>query len=124
MKLSVKAAKIVSKKRIFNKIFHVKMRELSTKFVKHRSLAKMQWAVRAFQEWRQYRLHDFVKYDCKIFETNFDDVQSPTKDNLVYSLCKFIPEVMKVKDGAQYPGATLYQIVFVIQHHISKKGIN
>ena len=49
MKPSVKVAKIVSKKRIFNKVLDLKMRELSTKFIK-RSLAKMQWGVRVFQE--------------------------------------------------------------------------
>ena len=49
MKPSVKAAKIVSRKRIFNRISDVKMHELSTKFIKRRSLAKMQLGVRHFK---------------------------------------------------------------------------
>ena len=44
--------------------------------------------------------------------------------NLSHSLCLFIPEVTKIKDGAPYPGATLYQMVIAIQHHLNKGGLN
>ena len=62
-----------------------------------------------------------MNYDCRIFETNLEEVNILTKANLAYSLCKFIPEVTKVKDGAPYPGATLYQLVIVIQRHLTEK---
>ena len=100
------------------------MRELLTKFIKKRSLAKIQWGVRAFQEWRSHHIDDSMNYDSQIFETNLDDIESLMKGNLLYSLCKFIPEVMKVKDGSPYPGATLYQMIIAIQQHISEKGLN
>ena len=124
MKPSVKAAKIMSRKWIFNKVSDVEMHELSTKFIKRRSLAEMQWGMHAFHDWREHQLQDAINYDCRIFETNLDDVTVLTKENLAYSLCKFIPEITKVKDDSPYPGATLYQLVIAIQHHLNEKGLN
>ena len=69
-------------------------------------------------------MEDAVNYDCKIFETNLDEVSLLTKENLVYALCKFIPEVTKVKNGDRYLGATLYQLVIAIQRHLHERGVN
>ena len=97
MKLGVAAAKTVSRKHTFNSITDEKLLELKTKMIKKRSLAKMQWAVRAFEEWHEHKLQDVVNYDCVVFETSLDKVELLMKENLAYTLCKFIPEVRKVK---------------------------
>ena len=39
-------------------------------------------------------------------------------------MCKFIAEVMKVKDGSDYPGKTLYQICVSIQKHLKQAGVH
>ena len=66
-RLSLMAAKTVSKERIFNNVSDTKLKELATKQIKRRSLAKMQWSVLAFQEWREHKLQDFANYGCNIF---------------------------------------------------------
>ena len=37
------------------------------------------------------------------------------KSAFIHSLCQFIPEVTKVKDGSDYLGKTLYEMVTLIQ---------
>ena len=46
---------------------------------------------------------------------NVDCTEGLKKENVAFSLCKFIPEITKVKDGGPYPGSTLYQFVVSIQ---------
>ena len=43
---------------------------------------------------------------------------------LCHALCSFIPEITKVKDGAAYPSATLYQMIVFIQRHLVENGLN
>ena len=117
-------SKFVSRKCSFNHITSAKLNELKTKQIKKRSLLKIQWGVRAFQEWRQHWLESSELYDNKIFECNLDQVGSLTKTNLAYSLCLFLPEVTKVKDGEAYPGKTLYQMVIAIQRYLNEKGLD
>ena len=123
-KLGRGIAKPVSRKCLFNKVSDEQLTELSMKQMKRRSYAKMLWGVRAFQEWREHKLASENQYDCTIFETNLENIGSLTKQNLAYSLCKFLPEVTKVKDGAPYPGATLYQMIIAIQKHLSESGLD
>ena len=84
-------------------------------------MAKVNWAVTAFNEWREARL-EFC-YDAYIFDANLNDLKNLTVDNLVYALCYFIPEVTKKKTGEPYPGATLYQMIVAIQKHLRINGI-
>ena len=73
----------------------------------------MQWAVKAYNEWRDNKLQE--SYDSRIFEANIDCTEGLKKENVAFSLCKFIPKITKVKDGGPYPGSTLYQFVVSIQ---------
>ena len=50
-KLGIGVSKTVSRRRLFNKISDDKLKQLQTKQIKRRSFAKMQWAVRAYNEW-------------------------------------------------------------------------
>ena len=46
------------------------------------------------------------------------------KINLEFALSKFIAEVTKVKDGSDYLGRTLYQMIVSIQKHLNESGCN
>ena len=43
-----------------------------------------------------------------------------SKEALCYSLCRFILEVTKVKEGSDYPGKTLYEIIVSIQKFLNQ----
>ena len=64
------------------------------------------WAVRAYQEWRESRLGESEMIDAIIEQTDLYNVLSLKQENLQYSLCRFIPEVTKVKDGTDYHAKT------------------
>ena len=83
----------------------------------------MQWAVRAYCEWRQNRIKSGQNFDIKIFDADIENVEGLTEDNLSFALTCFIPEITKVKDGLPYPGVTLYQFVVAIQRHLNEKGL-
>ena len=94
--------------RKFKKVTATKLNELKTKQLKKRTFSKMQWGVRAYNQWRLDRLNDVVNFDVKVFEADLEKVALVTKENLKHSLCMFIPEVVKLRDGGDYPGKTLY----------------
>ena len=96
--------------------------ELKTVQLKKRTEYKMMWGVRAFNEWRTNRLNDIVNFDNKIFEANLNDIANLSKENLEYALCRFIPEVRKLKTGDDYPGKTLYEMIVSIQKFVNLNG--
>ena len=53
---------------------------------------------------------------------NLDDVSKLEKNSFIHSLCNFIPEVTKVKDGSDYPGKTLYEMVTSIQKYLNQNN--
>ena len=84
----------------------------------------MMWAVRAFKEWRMNRLNDIMQFDNAIFAANLDEIESLSKENLEYTMCRFIPEVTKLKSGKDYPGKTLYEMCVAIQKYCNLNGKN
>ena len=98
--------------------------ELKKVQMKKRSETKMMWAVRAFNECRNNRLNDILAFDNNIFEANLNDVEHLTKEKLEYGMCRFIPEVRKLKSGDDYPGKTLYEMCVAIQKFVNIKGKN
>ena len=110
--------------RKFHTISEAKLSELKQKQIKKRSFAKMQWAVRAFKDWHNVHLRDITNFDINILETDLDNVPLFDKDKFKYSMCRFIPEVRKIKDGSDFPGATLYQLCIAIQSYINENGKN
>ena len=92
--------------------------------LKRHTNAKVKWAVKAYRDGRNKRLSDPVSYDYRIYESDVDQVDKLEKKVLEFSLCKFIAEVTKVKDGSDYPGRTLYEIVVSIQKHLQHNGLN
>ena len=121
-KVGLKTGKTVSTMRAFKTVSDQKMRQLKTKWMKKRTFNKMLWGVRAFNEWRLSKLgvnHSSEKF---IRDTDLDDVVNVEKEGLISALCKFIPEVMKVRDGTDYPGKTLYELVVSIQKYLNNNG--
>ena len=96
---------------------------LKRKQLKQRTLSKVKWAVRAFQEWHGVRLGDKSNVDECIVKANLSDLDNLKEDDLQQVLCMFIPEVTKVKDGGDYPGKTLYEMIIVIQKYLNENQI-
>ena len=90
--------------------------------MKKRSQSKMMWAVRAYNDWRNSRLSDNNIFDINIFDANLDNLANLMKENLEYAMCRFIPEVRKLKDGDNYPGKTLYEMCVAIQKYVNERG--
>ena len=97
--------------RKFKNLSASKIAQLKTEKIKQRTFNKMQWSVKAYNQWRTERLSDPSNFDVKIFESDLEQLMMLTKANLCYSLCIFIAEVTKVKDGTDYPGKTLYEMI-------------
>ena len=54
---------------------------------------------------------------------NLGDLVNLSPAALNASLCRFIPEVTKCKDGGDYPGKTLYEMVVSIQKFLNQNNI-
>ena len=116
-------SKTVSTVRKFKKVTASKLTELKTKHLKKRTYNKMQWGVRAYNQWRNERLNDIVNFDYKISNANLENLDQLDKHCLVHSLCMCIPEVTKLKDGSDYPGKTLYEMITSIQKYLNQNNI-
>ena len=123
-KLSTGLAKIVSTKRSFKKMSSAELDLLKRRQMKQRTLSKVKWAVRAYQEWRECKLQDVENYDQLVFDVNLSDLDNITQNALQHSLCMFIPEVTKVKDDGPYPGKTLYEMIIAIQKYLNENQIH
>ena len=104
------------KRKPYNFLSSQRVQDLKKEQLKKKSLAKVNWGVSAFKDWRAARLD--YQFDHQIKATDLDDLQSLTKENLIYSLCFYIPEVTKRDTNDLYPGATLYQLVVSIQKYL------
>ena len=97
--------------------------ELQRIRLKKKTEAKVNWAVNAYKEWRNDRLYHF-NYDVGIYFADLDDLPNLTKENLEHALCRFVPEVTKVKGEGPYPGKTLYQMIVAIQKFLNINKLN
>ena len=97
------------------------MNELKQEQLMKRTYAKVQWAVKAYQEWRSNRMSHLQLFDVCIYETDLENVYCLERDSFEFAICQFLAEVRKI-DGSEYPGKTLYQLVVSIQTHINTKG--
>ena len=113
----------MSKARNYKSVSDSKLNELKTRWLKKRTFNKMQWGVRAFSTWRSSKLASPISYDVIIDEANLDKLSELTKELLIYALCRFIPEVTKCRDGSDYPGKTLYEMVVSIQKYLNQNNL-
>ena len=91
--------------------------------MKKRTFNKVQWAIKAYRDWRLHRMSDVSLFDARIYESGVDRVELLERDSFEFAMCNFIAEVRKV-DVSKYPGKTLYHLVVSIQKHINSKGRN
>ena len=102
----------------FNFMSDARIQSLKTVTLKKRTESKMNWGVKAYNEWREERLLKF-NYDVGIYEANLNDLASLKLENFQHAMCYFIPEVTKSKGEGLYPGRTLYQMVVSIQKYLN-----
>ena len=121
--LGVGTRKTVSNIRKFKRIAESKLQDLKTSKIKKRTEAKMMWGVRAYNEWRSSTLSKVENFDVRILESDLNDVAKLRKSDFEYAMCRFIAEVVKVKDGSDYPGHTLYQMCVSIQKFLFSNGL-
>ena len=58
-----------------------------------------------------------------MLRSDLNDCNNLVKDDFEYSMCKFVAEVVKAKDGSDYPGRTLYQLCVSVQKYLFMNGI-
>ena len=83
----------MSRKHYFKNISEVKMNELHKNQMKRRTYAKVKWAVKAYQAWREVRIQDTVNYDPIIFNTNLENIDGLSKKSLCFVLTRFVPKM-------------------------------
>ena len=115
---------VQGRKRHYNLITSEKIKKMMEVQYQARSESKIRWAVKAYNNWRVMRLDREEEVDTNILYADLDDFSAVTKENLEYSLCRFICEVTKAKEGGDYPGHTVYQMACAIQNYLEKKGLN
>ena len=104
----------VSNVRKFKSLSAMKMAQLKVENLKKRTFSKMQWSLRAYNDWRLQRMaKDDV--DVRIIDADLSNLGGLKKQNLCFTLCHFIAEVTKVRDVKDYPGKTLYEMLMSIQ---------
>ena len=97
-----------------------KINELSHKNFAAESKRKIRWAVNLYDDWRNTRIGDGC--DLQIKKANLNALFSFGKQELAYSLIRFVTEIKRI-DGKDYPPQTLRQIVIMIQMYLNENGI-
>ena len=110
-------------KRKFSFKSEARIAELQQIRLKKKTEAKVNWAVTAYNDWRNERLHNF-NYDVGIYYADLNTLETLEKSNLEHALCRFIPEVTRVKGDGPYPGKMLYQMIVAIQKYLNINKIN
>ena len=108
----------VSRKRSYNFASDDRIEALKKYRMKKCTENKMNWGVRAYNEWRENRLVNF-QYNYSIYNANLQDLENLKKDDFEHAMYRFIPEVTKQKGDGPYPGKTLYQLVVDIQKYLN-----
>ena len=122
LKMRVGTAKTVSRKRKYSFASSTRIDQLKQIRLKDTTESKVNWAVTAYNDWRNERLFNY-QYDVGIYEADLNDLPNLTKENLQHALCHFIPEVTKIKGEGPYPGRTLYEMIVAIQKYLKVNKI-
>ena len=105
-------------KRKFKYSTETRIAELKQIRLKKKSESKVNWAVKAYNDWRNERFYNF-NYNVGIYYADLNNLESLTSDNFEHAMCRFIPEVTKVMGEGPYPRKTLYQMVVAIQKYLN-----
>ena len=88
-----------------------KLNDSKTRWMKPRTFSKMQWRVNAYNSWCSAKLLELNDGQNVSEIADLNNLASVTKKSLCDSLCKFVHEVMKIRDGSYYPGKMLYEMI-------------
>ena len=96
------------------------LKTLSHKTFSPETMKKIHWVTKMYREWRNYRnsTASLQNISCDL-----DEIDTISKERLVFAMCRFISEVKKV-DGSEFPGKTLYDIVVCVQFHLDTLGLS
>ena len=120
--VGVLSGRIEGRTRKYNNVSSEKLKRMMQFSFEARSEAKIKWAVKAFRDWRDVKIEN-VDCDQEIIFSGIDEPRCLTKDFFEVALCRFIVEVKKSKDDADYPGRTLYQMACALQNHLKKHNV-
>ena len=95
---------------------------LATKTFAENTEKKMVWAVTLYREW-WYRRCNQNLCPPQIMWSNIEKPESLVLVNMQSALCSFVSEVC-CKDGKEFLGEILKQIVIMIQLYLEKQGLN
>ncbi len=95
---------------------------LATKTFAENTKKKMVWAVTLYREW-WYRRCNQNLCPPQIMWSNIEKPESLVLVNLKSALCSFVCEV-RWKDGKEFPGEMLKQIIIMLQLYLEKQGLN
>ena len=118
----MKFGETVSTLRCFKPISDAKMSILKTKWMKKQTFNKMQWGVRAYNDWRDDKIRDSENCYPFIVRSDLKNLESLEVNDFCESLCMFTPQVTKVKTGKDYPGKTLYEMIVSIQKFLNQNN--
>ncbi len=92
---------------------------LSRKTFSANTNAKINWAVNLYCDWFFQR----CKVPCCDSRIKWSNIEAGeiAKSNLAYALSCFLSEVRK-KDGSEYPGDSLYQLIICLQFYLERTG--
>ncbi len=100
------------------------LEELCVKQFAETTDKKIAWSVNMFKEWCMNRLRvgPYDNTHGTLQWVNLDDTGNLLKPHLSLSLCCFLNEI-KRKDGKDFPGKSLYEILMCLQFHLEKRGL-
>ena len=98
-----------------------KIIELSHKNFAGQSKLKIRWTVNLYDDWHNSRVRQL---SCAMYikNANLNAFFSFEKQDLAYSLIRFVTEIKKL-DGNKYPPQTVGQIVIMIQMYLHENGL-
>lgn len=98
--------------------------ELCVKSFAETTDKKITWAINLFKEWRMNRLRigPFDNTHGTLQWVNVEDSGNLLKPHMCLALCCFVNEI-KRKDGKEFPGKSLYEILMCIQFFLEKRGL-
>ena len=85
------------------------------------SRRKIRWAINMYNQWRILRMSELY-VDAKIRRTDMNFVNDLSKEDLCYSLSRFIREVRRV-DEEDFPPNSIKEIIIMVQMHLHQSGV-
>ena len=116
---SLRLILVIFRKRTYDQPLEANvLMSLTRKTFADETMKKINWVVKMFSEWRMYRNGSG---SIEFIECDLGDVDTVTRENLCYVMCRFITEVRKI-DGKPFPGKTIYDIVVCVQMYLETYG--